>query len=79
MNNDDATIYNNDKNRNIFLAIRYSTSFIILRNHHQETLKPSSLHCVKATFGESDIHSTSTICLFYTRCLKERQKSESIL
>ena len=29
MNNDDATIYNNDKNRNIFLAIRYSTSFII--------------------------------------------------
>ena len=26
-----------------------------------------------------DIHSTLTICLFYTRCLKERQKSECIL
>ena len=25
-----------------------------------------------------DIHSTLTICLFYTRCLKERQKKESI-
>ena len=36
MNNDDATIYNNDKNRNIFLAIRYSTSFII---NFKETIK----------------------------------------
>ena len=26
-----------------------------------------------------DIHSTLTICLFYTRCLKEESKSESIL
>ena len=34
---------------------------------------------IKATFGELIFMYTLTICLFCTRCLKERQKSESIV
>lgn len=54
-----------------FLAIRYSASFIILRNH-QEALKPSSLPSFKATyeiyvFRQAKQESNESISAFHTR------------
>ena len=57
-----------------FLSIRYSMSFIILRNH-EETLKPSSLPSVtKATFGELIFKVLEQFIYFCNGCLKERQR-----
>ena len=71
VNSDDATIYNNDEN------LSYSVF--------------DDLHCFKKPWRNLetfffalsnvwwvDIHSTLTICLFCTRCLKERQRKVNL-
>ena len=47
MNNDDATIYNNNKNRDISQLFSIRQAPVILRNH-KETFESS----LQATFGE---------------------------
>ena len=44
--------------------------------NHEDTLKPSSLP--RTNVWWVDIHSTLTICLFCTRCLKERQRKVNL-
>ena len=64
---------NNDNEKSwLFLAIWYLKSFIILRNH-KETLKPSSLPSKQHLVRWYSQLSTLPICLFCTRCPKERQ------
>ena len=71
MNNDDATIDNNDQN----------LSYSVFDDLHYfkkpwRTLKPSCLPLSNVWWV--GIHSTLTICLFCTRCLRERQRKVNL-
>ena len=68
MNNDDATIYNNDEN----------LSYSVFDDLHYFK-KPWNLRVFPlSNVWWVDIHSTLTICLFCTRCLKERQRKVNL-